>query len=386
LTKRFGSVLAVDDLSFDVYAGELLVLLGPSGCGKSTVLRMLAGLEPQSSGTIDFDGTSIDDLGPRARNTAFVFQSYALYPQMTVRENLSFPLVMRRFHWWFHVPIVSRQISRRIADRADVRSRVEKVGTELGLGELMGRRPRELSGGQRQRVALGRAMVRDPAIFLMDEPLSNLDAVLRVSARSLIARLHRELGATIVYVTHDQVEAMSLGSRVLVLRNGVCQQVDPPRRLYDAPQNLFVAGFVGNPPMNVVGGVVTAEGISCLGGLLKLSDRTMKSLAIPESAGSHREVIVGIRPEHIQLGGGGGTTFKGQVLTAEDTGSETVLCVDVTDRMSAERQGELRPFYIKLLSYSPVAPGSLIEFGLDVNRVVLFDPSTGGRLTEPGDV
>ena len=357
----------------------MLVLLGPSGCGKSTVLRLLAGLEIQSEGTIAIDGAAADRLDPRGRNMAFVFQSYALYPQMTVRQNLSFPLVMARFRWWFHVPLLSSLIARRLANSPDIRQRVDEIAGQLGLAELMDRKPRALSGGQRQRVAVGRAMVRNPSVFLMDEPLSNLDAVLRGSARSLISRVHRELGATIVYVTHDQAEAMSLGSRVLVLEDGVMQQLDTPRGIYERPASLFVAGFVGNPPMNVVAGEVGDGEVRLLGGSLPLNDRAMRAL---DGAGKRPpcDVLVGCRPEHIGVEpepGDGGIT--GHVVTCEDHGAETVFSVDFGPQHIPI--GE-RPFYVRLLSYVRLAPGTPVHLTPDADQLVLFDPDTGQRLPD----
>ena len=382
LTKRFGTVGAVQDLSFEVRDGELLVLLGPSGCGKSTVLRLLAGLEIQTEGTIAMDGVSADGLDPRGRNMAFVFQSYALYPQMTVRQNLSFPLVMSRFKWWFHVPVLSSIIARRLANSHDVRERVDDIAAQLGLSELMDRRPRALSGGQRQRVAVGRAMVRNPAVFLMDEPLSNLDAVLRGAARSLISRVHTELGATIVYVTHDQVEAMSLGTRVLVLKDGVLQQLDTPRGIYERPANLFVAGFVGNPPMNVVHGLVDGGEVRFLGSSLPLKAEPARAL---KAAGlsTPTDVLVGCRPEHLQIEPGEiESGFNGRVVTCEDNGAETIVSVEFGP--GHVPIGE-RPFYVRLLSFLRLAPGSPVHLTPEVDRLVLFDPATGSRFPSPAE-
>jgi multiple sugar transport system ATP-binding protein len=237
LTKTFGDTVAVDDLSLSIGDGEFMVLVGPSGCGKSTVLRCIAGLEEADRGEIEIGGRRVDDLEPRHRNVAMVFQNYALYPHMTVAENLAFPLKMAR---------VARQ------DR-DVK--VRAIAGVLGLEEMLDRKPRTLSGGQMQRVALGRAMIRDPSVFLFDEPLSNLDAKMRLEMRAEIARLHKRLGATMIYVTHDQAEAMTLGDRIAVMEEGVMQQVGPPMEVYRRPENRFVAGFIGTPPMNFMGDV-----------------------------------------------------------------------------------------------------------------------------------
>src|SRR5882672_1225807 len=232
VSKTFsGDVRAVDDVSVTVHDGDFMVLVGPSGCGKSTLLRMIAGLEDVTEGSVLIDGNDVTDLAPRHRDVAMVFQSYALYPHMTVRENMAYGLKVRR------------------APKAEIARRVQDVAGLLGLGELLERRPAQLSGGQRQRVAMGRAIFREPKAFLMDEPLSNLDAKLRVSMRASLAQLHSRLGVTTIYVTHDQTEAMTLGQRVAVMRNGRIVQVDEPQRLYDAPKDLFVAAFIGSPSM-----------------------------------------------------------------------------------------------------------------------------------------
>jgi multiple sugar transport system ATP-binding protein len=232
VTKVFVSKPVVDNVSLNVTSGEFLVLLGPSGCGKSTLLRMLAGLESLTSGEIHLGGRRVDALPPSARDMAFVFQSYALYPHMTVRRNMTFPLIMRQFKWWFHIPIIGHLAKRRIEASPDVSAMVDRTAHILALTDMLDRHPRTLSGGQRQRVALGRAMVRQPEVFLMDEPLSNLDAKLRSSMRAEIIKLHRKLGGTFVYVTHDQIEAMTMGTRIVMMREGVVQQVGTPRDIY----------------------------------------------------------------------------------------------------------------------------------------------------------
>src|SRR5690606_7268902 len=241
-TTRFRSVEAVKGATFTVEDGEFVVLVGPSGCGKSTLLRMIAGLEEITAGTLRIGARVVNDLPPKARDIAMVFQEYALYPHMTVRENLSFGLRMRKY------------------PKAEIEARVQEAAAILGIGDMLDRKPKQLSGGQRQRVAVGRAIVRKPAVFLFDEPLSNLDAKLRVQMRTEIAKLHDRLGATMVYVTHDQVEAMTMGDRIVVLRDGEIQQIDTPLHLYDHPANQFVAGFIGSPAMNFVAGEVVAEG------------------------------------------------------------------------------------------------------------------------------
>src|SRR5882672_12336025 len=283
VTKRFaGGILAVNDLSLEIKDTEFMVLVGPSGCGKSTALRMLAGLEEISDGEIRIGDTVVNDMAPRDRDIAMMFQSYALYPHMTVYDNMAFGLRMRGME--------TSEIDRRVNSAAGI----------LELGPLLKRKPRHLSGGQRQRVALGRAIVREPQAFLLDEPLSNLDAKLRVKVRAEIARIQRDLGVTTIYVTHDQSEAVTLGDRVCVLRDGVLQQVDRPQVLYDRPANLFVAGFIGSPAMNLVeAGLVERDG--------KLTARFgPHELAVPAgrvdaSPRAQRDVVLGIRPEDIDL-------------------------------------------------------------------------------------
>src|SRR5262245_22565538 len=270
VSKAFaGGVQAVDDISLEVRDGEFLVLVGPSGCGKSTLLRLVAGLELVSAGSIRIGDRDVTRLAPRARDIAMVFQDYALYPQMTVRENLGFGLKLRR------------------TPRGEIKRRVGDVAGVLGLEELLGRKPGELSGGQRQRVAIGRAIVREPKAFLMDEPLSNLDAKLRVGMRAELARLHARLDVTTVYVTHDQVEAMTLGQRVAVMKDGYLQQADTPQNLYRNPANLFVAAFMGSPPMNLVPATVASGRVRFAGVELALNGGT----AVPDG-----EVIAGVRP------------------------------------------------------------------------------------------
>jgi multiple sugar transport system ATP-binding protein len=274
ITKTFeGGVVAVDDVTLEIEDGEFLALVGPSGCGKSTILRAIAGLEEVTSGAITIGGRDVTDLAPRHRDIAMVFQSYALYPHMTVRQNLGYGLKVRR------------------TPKADIKGRVEEVALMLGLEELLERRPAQLSGGQRQRVAMGRAIVRQPQAFLMDEPLSNLDAKLRVDMRASLTQLHQQLGVTTVYVTHDQVEAMTLGHRVAVMRDGRVLQIDSPQRLYKEPHDLFVAGFIGSPSMNLVEARI--EDGEVVAGQLRMP---LDPARVPARAPSGR-LVVGIRPE-----------------------------------------------------------------------------------------
>jgi multiple sugar transport system ATP-binding protein len=310
---------AVDELSLEVQDGEFVVFVGPSGCGKTSALRMIAGLEDVTTGTISIGDRVVNDLEPRARDVAMVFQNYALYPHMNVYENMVFGLRMRK------VP------------RAQQRAKVETAAAILGLSDMLQRKPGMLSGGQRQRVAMGRAIVRDPQVFLMDEPLSNLDAKLRVQMRAEVSRIQHELGTTTVYVTHDQVEAMTMGDRVAVMRKGQLQQMEAPQRLYDEPANLFVATFIGSPAMNVLEGTVSASSDGRLS--VSLGD---DHLNIPDTAiGTHpalqgyvgRKVAVGIRPEQLSEVGGRrevGSTLHGAVTVVEALGSELLVHVGVS--------------------------------------------------------
>jgi multiple sugar transport system ATP-binding protein len=351
----FGSHIAVQDLNLAVAEGEFLVLVGPSGCGKTTTLRMLAGLEQPSFGAIEIRGRAVNRVPPRDRNIALVFQSYALYPHMTVRQNLGFGLRCRRVR------------------RSETRERVAAIADTLELAPLLDRRPSQLSGGQRQRVALGRALIRDPEVFLMDEPLSNLDASLRLQMRGELARLHRQLGATIVYVTHDQTEAMTMGSRIAIMRDGVLQQVDSPQRVYDHPANAFVAGFVGSPKMNLVPGrLVSVDGemaLDWVGGLLPLSGPI--SAAARQS--SSPEVTVGIRSEDLLplAHSTGEATIRSRVEVVEPLGSETLVTV------CAERDVRL---VARLGPRVSVSVDEHVHLSYSHDHLHLFDAVTGENL------
>ena len=303
-----GGVIAAADVDLDIPDGEFLVLVGPSGCGKSTTLRMVAGLESISHGTVSIGGRVVNDVEPRDRNIAMVFQSYALYPHMSVRENMAFGLKLRG------------------AGREEIAAKVGDAAAILGIGELLERKPRALSGGQRQRVALGRAIVRDPDVFLFDEPLSNLDAKMRVQMRTEISRLHQRLGATMIYVTHDQTEAMTMGQRIVVMNAGRVQQVDTPMALYERPVNRFVAGFIGSPAMNFLPGrLVRSDGLR-----LVMGDGTAVPLPAdwtPPAAALDAEIVVGVRPEHVDVGVEGGLAVPVQVV--EPLGNETLLYFEV---------------------------------------------------------
>ena len=352
ITKQFGDTVAVDDLSLQVDDGEFLVLLGPSGCGKSTALRMLAGLESPTAGTITIGDDVVNEIDARHRDVAMVFQSYALYPHMSVAKNIESPLIGR---------------STETADRQERAEMVARVAQMLGLSDLLDRKPAQLSGGQRQRVALARAIVRHPAVFLMDEPLSNLDAKLRAQTRADIVALHRELDTTFVYVTHDQVEAMTMATRIAVLDEGRLQQVGTPREIYDTPANVFVARFVGSPPMNVLGGRVetTAEGRAVVleDGTLRLGARWR---AVPDGV----TVQVGVRPEHLRVGDDG---VRAAVSSAEWLGHEQIVEAAMAGSLVSVRDasgGDL------------LHPGDAIRLTADPAHLHLFDPGTGVRIAE----
>jgi ABC-type sugar transport system ATPase subunit len=339
---------AVRGLDLDVADGELMVLVGPSGCGKSTILRMVAGLEEVSSGDILLDGRAVQDEPPQRRNVAMVFQNYALYPHMTVRRNLEFPLRMAR------------------APRAERERRVGEAATLLDLVPLLEKRPGQLSGGQRQRVAMGRAIVREPVVFLMDEPLSNLDAELRVQIRAEIAALQRRIGTTMIYVTHDQVEAMTLGDRVAVLRDGALQQVGTPGDLYEHPRNVFVAGFLGSPGMNVFPGRLReGEGRALVADVAR---QELRLEAPPDEAPGFvdRPLFLGIRPEHLGP------------AEAYPEASRLRVTVEAVEALGHERLVHVRipESPIRLVARfgggEPATPGESLELGVDLARVRLF--------------
>jgi multiple sugar transport system ATP-binding protein len=355
---------AVDALDLEVADGGFTVLVGPSGSGKSTALRMVAGLEDASAGEIRIADRVVNDVAPKDRDIAMVFQSYALYPHMSVEDNLGFALKMQGVH--------------------DRRNRVASVASRLGIRDHLGRRPRQLSGGQRQRVALGRAIVREPAAFLMDEPLSNLDAKLRVEMRAYIARLHQELGTTTLYVTHDQTEAMTMGDRVAVMRDGRLEQVDAPQALYDRPANLFVAAFIGSPAMNLLRGrleLIDGRVVIVLGGQrLVLPDEVLA--ARPVLGGwVDDEVVIGIRPESLYLDAVG--PLELEVALVEALGSDVLVhfatdapSVTVADAFDGEEVPETR-VTARLPPDVVARVGSPLRLGVDLARVHVFDPETG---------
>jgi multiple sugar transport system ATP-binding protein len=366
-----GDVVAVDDVSVEIAEGEFLVLVGPSGCGKSTLLRMIAGLEEVTGGAISIGGRDVTDLPPRARDIAMVFQTYALYPHMTVRQNLGYGLKVRK------------------ADKQDAARRVDEVAEMLGLEALLDRRPAALSGGQRQRVAMGRAIVREPKAFLMDEPLSNLDAKLRVSMRAQLSSLHARLGTTTIYVTHDQVEAMTLGQRVAVMRDGEILQIDTPQALYNTPVNLYVAAFIGSPAMNLVEATV-ADGAVEFGGFRI----PLASGQGPDRAPSR--LIVGIRPEAFEDAAIVDSALPRIDVTAdvvEDLGPDTHLIfqvdappVDVTEVREAAGdedallQADRAVFTARVDPQTSARPGRPVQLSVDPAKFHYFDPATGSRL------
>jgi ABC-type sugar transport system ATPase subunit len=350
LSKRFGAAEILKDISFDVADGEFCILLGPSGCGKSTILRLIAGLEQLSGGEISIDAERIDALAPRERDIAFVFQNYALYPHMTVFDNLGFALRLRG------MPM------------NDIGPKVKEAARLLEIEELLQRRPQALSGGQRQRVALGRAIVRQPRIFLFDEPLSNLDATLRASMRVELARLHRRLKATIVYVTHDQAEALTLGEKIIVLDRGTIQQIGPASEIYHKPANLMVARFVGSPQMNFFAGKLEDNGAILLCNSLRLDLAGLLKITLARSAGQF--LTLGIRPEDFHLTDAGHAWISGIVDIIEDLGSERFLHIQCDGIDLVARAGRERSFQ----------PGDRVGLDVDGDRAHLF---LDGKRIEP---
>ncbi|MBV9474408.1 MAG: sn-glycerol-3-phosphate ABC transporter ATP-binding protein UgpC [Solirubrobacterales bacterium] len=384
VSKRYeDGTVAVDDLSLEIGDGELMIFVGPSGCGKTTALRMIAGLEEISDGELRIDGEVVNDRPPKDRDIAMVFQNYALYPHRTARQNMSFGL---------------RQAK---VDKAEIERKVKEAAETLGLTEYLDRKPVHLSGGQRQRVAMGRAIVRDPKAFLMDEPLSNLDAKLRTEMRTELARIQSELGTTTVYVTHDQIEAMTLGDRVAVLRKGLLQQVATPRELYEGPENLFVASFMGSPAINLMKATVEDERLRLPVGEVPL-DRRLRD-ALSRTQGS-TDVLVGLRPEHLfdatrADGPERGVTFTCDVDVLEAMGAEYYAysalpdAPDDTDVSPASASGEGeqeavgrrrgQQLIARLSIDSEVREHEQIELSFDPGRLHLFDVETGKRLTDP---
>jgi multiple sugar transport system ATP-binding protein len=372
---------AVSELSLSIEDGEFMVLVGPSGCGKTTALRMVAGLEEVTSGAIRIGDRTVTELAPKDRDIAMVFQNYALYPHMTVGANIGFPLQLH------HVP------------KEEIHRRVSEAGKLLGLEQLLDRKPSQLSGGQRQRVAMGRAIVREPSVFLMDEPLSNLDAKLRVQMRAEVARLQRRVGVTTCYVTHDQTEAMTMGDRVAVMRAGLLEQVDSPQALYDDPDSLFVGAFIGSPSMNLYeGGLVTSgdgQASIDLGGQVL----DLPATALPERPGlrayKDRRVVVGIRPEDLSeedgASGSEGDRLKADVLLVESLGSESLVHFDLGlpifevegTRSAVEDASDIAPHLVGVGGTARFGPRTAVEVGTTISmrvaseRLHFFDPTDG---------
>ena len=386
VTKRFpDGALAVSEVNLEVADGELVILVGPSGCGKSTTLNMIAGLEDITSGELRIDGERVNEKAPKDRDIAMVFQSYALYPHMTVRENMAFPLKLAK------------------VDKQTIASKINKAAEVLDLTQHLDRKPANLSGGQRQRVAMGRAIVRSPKAFLMDEPLSNLDARLRVQMRTEVSRLQKRLGTTTVYVTHDQTEAMTLGDRVVVMRGGVVQQVGAPQYLYGHPANLFVAGFIGSPAMNFLPATVTEGALQTALGAIHLTRRLRRAL---EAADAPGEVIVGIRPEHfedarlVEESKHSNGTFSAQIEVLESMGSDKYAYFSLSgNRATSKELDELAAdagtadlsssgtqITTRISAASTAGKGDKVDFWFDIEQVQVFDPTSGRNLTAAWDV
>ncbi|PGH41057.1 ABC transporter ATP-binding protein [Micromonospora sp. WMMA1996] len=382
VSKRFpDGTTAVRDVDLEIADGEFVILVGPSGCGKSTTLNMIAGLEDISSGELRIAGQRVNDKAPRDRDIAMVFQSYALYPNMTVRENMAFPLRLAKM------------------DKETINQKVDEAAKVLELTALLDRKPANLSGGQRQRVAMGRAIVRQPKAFLMDEPLSNLDAKLRVQMRTVVSRLQKQLGTTTVYVTHDQTEAMTLGDRVVIMRGGAVQQVGPPQELYDNPRNLFVAGFIGSPSMNFLHAAVEEGRLRTALGDVPIGERIRREL---EAGDAPRELILGVRPEHFEDATlvddetrARGLEFEAPVDIVESMGSDKYVYFTVEgERASAAELEELAAdagasdfagagssLVTRLSAESPVREGETRRVWFNLEKIHLFDPGSGRNLT-----
>ncbi|APU13006.1 MULTISPECIES: ABC transporter ATP-binding protein [Actinoalloteichus] len=381
VTKQYpDGAVAVKDVDIEIADGEFVILVGPSGCGKSTTLNMIAGLEDISAGELRIAGERVNDRAPKDRDIAMVFQSYALYPHMTVRENMAFPLRLAK------------------VDDATVNSKVAEAAKTLDLTAHLDRKPANLSGGQRQRVAMGRAIVRSPKAFLMDEPLSNLDAKLRVQMRTSVSKLQKKLGTTMVYVTHDQTEAMTLGDRVVVMRGGAVQQIGSPQFLYDHPANLFVAGFIGSPAMNFLAGEIADDTLRTPLGSVHITDRTRRLL---EASKAPREVILGVRPEHFEDAAlieesvrSKGGLFTAEVDVVESMGSDKYVYLAVEERASSAELDELAAdagtsdvpsseghLVTRLSSTSTAREGATHEVWFDADKIQLFDPADGRNLT-----
>jgi multiple sugar transport system ATP-binding protein len=382
ITKRYpDGTVGVDDANFEIADGEFIILVGPSGCGKSTTLNMIAGLEDITEGELRIGGERVNEKAPKDRDIAMVFQSYALYPHMTVRENMAFPLKLAK------------------VDKAEINRKVEEAAKILDLTQHLDRKPANMSGGQRQRVAMGRAIVRNPKAFLMDEPLSNLDAKLRVQMRTMVSKLQQRLQTTTVYVTHDQTEAMTLGDRIVVMRGGKIQQIGSPQHLYDEPANLFVAGFIGSPAMNFLPAALEEGAFRTGLGDLPLTDELRRTL---EAADAPRNLIVGIRPEHFEDAAlleehqrSRGAVFSAEVDVLESMGSdkfayfsvegEQAMSDDLAD-LAADAGtadvpgGDASTLVTRLSATSSASEGQRLEVWVDTTKIQVFDPASGRNL------
>ncbi|MBC8091484.1 MAG: sn-glycerol-3-phosphate ABC transporter ATP-binding protein UgpC [Pseudonocardia sp.] len=383
ITKRYpDGTIGVDEASFEIADGEFIILVGPSGCGKSTTLNMIAGLEDISDGELRIGGERVNEKAPKDRDIAMVFQSYALYPHMTVRDNMAFPLKIAKWA------------------KADIEKKVSEAAEILDLTQHLDRKPANMSGGQRQRVAMGRAIVRSPKAFLMDEPLSNLDAKLRVQMRTMVSKLQQRLETTMVYVTHDQTEAMTLGDRIVVMRSGKIQQIGSPQALYDTPANLFVAGFIGSPAMNFIPAKLEDGRFRTALGALSLTDELRRAL---ESHNAPRDLIIGIRPEHFEDAAlvedhqkATGSVFTADVDVLESMGSDKYAYFSVEgDQATSDELAELAAdagtadvpggdtgtLVTRLSASSGVTEGRSAEVWVDTTKIQVFDPQGGRNLT-----
>ncbi|MBP2236161.1 multiple sugar transport system ATP-binding protein [Sinorhizobium kostiense] len=371
IEKTFGATTVLRDVSLDIADGEFLTLLGPSGCGKSTLLRILAGLEVQTGGSVAIGDRVVDGVRPKLRDVAMVFQSYALYPHMTVQENMSVPLRMRRLSNWQRLPLIGRFLPGSKAVAAEIENEVMRTAKALGIGHLLGRKPGQLSGGQRQRVAVGRAMVRQAAVFLMDEPLSNLDAKLRVQMRAEIKELHKRLGVTFVYVTHDQSEAMTMSDRVAVMLDGELLQVAPPQEIYADPDDRRVAEFIGSPKINILDAKMHENGLASMAG-------TAFAVRAPIARGS--SLSIGIRPEAFHLVDSHGVNIlTGAVRLVEHMGSDLFVHLDVP--------GGDHPVVARLLAERApqISSGQTLHLGVKPERLLLF-AADGKRIRPHGQL
>lgn len=356
IARRYGTVTAIEDITFEVPDGQFWVLVGPSGCGKSTILRTIAGLETATSGNLFIGDRIVNQVPARQRDVAMVFQNYALYPHMTVAENLAFGLKMRK------------------TDAKTIKSRIETVAQSLNIAHLLDRKPKQLSGGQQQRVALGRAIARQPQVFLLDEPLSNLDAQLRDDTRAELKQLHQRLGVTTVYVTHDQVEAMTLADKIVVLDQGRVQQIGDPLAIYARPANQMVATFLGSPPMNILSAIYNGENFRVEGQTLPCPERLHSVL----KSSSSQRFNLGIRPEHIQLATNGSDRhLTAEAVVVEPLGREILI----RTILPVENRGTAPTVSLQVAPGMPVRPGDRLSLYLDLDQLAVFDPSTGDNLT-----